>query len=55
MNVAIDFETFLELYDDELYAMYMETGCYYDTERELFDEQQYDEYCTRTGRWSNIT
>ena len=52
MNFTVDFETFLEMYDDDLYIEYMETGCYKDTDREQFDEQAYEDYCNRKGRWA---
>lgn len=54
MNTSIDFDTFVVLYEDELYTMYMETGSCYDEDREMFDEREYDKYCSRTGRWANI-
>lgn len=52
MNTIIDFETFLDLYDEDLYIKYMETGCYYDTDREAFDELEYESYCKREGSWA---
>ena len=49
----IDFETFLDLYDDDLYAMYMENGLNYENvDREEFDEEQYENYCNRRGVWA---
>ena len=51
----LDYEGFLEKYEEELYARYMETGSYYDTEREDFDEGEYEEYMQNRGGWLNIS
>ena len=53
LTFKVDFDSFLELYDDDLYAIFMETGAYYDTEREAFDETQYEDYMQNRGFWSN--
>jgi hypothetical protein len=48
----LEFQAFLDMYENEVYAAYMETGAYYDTERESFDEFEYDGYLRREGQWS---
>lgn len=50
----LSFEAFLEKFYDDLYVMYMETGAYYDTDREHFDEIQYEDYLTGRGLWVNL-
>ena len=50
--VHYDFDEFLEIYDDKLYEYYMESGAYYDTDREAFDESEYYDYLQEKGIWS---
>ena len=40
----LSFETFCELYEDELYIKYMETGAYYELKEEDWLELEYDAY-----------
>jgi len=47
-----EFDEFLDIYDDKLYMYYMESGAYYDTPREEFDENEYEDYLTGKGIWS---
>ena len=51
MTYKLDFESFLDKYDDELYIEYMESGCYYDTEREDFDDWMYEDYMKNPEVW----
>ena len=48
---CLSYEKFLEKYDDDLYVAYMETGAYYDTDREDFDYIQYEDYVNNRGLW----
>ena len=43
-------EEFYDEYEEWLYCYYMESGCYYDMEREDFDELHYEEYVKRWER-----
>lgn len=52
--MRLSFEKFLEKFDDDLYIMYMESGSYYDTDREIFDEIQYEDYMNGRGKWANL-
>ena len=47
----LSFEDFLDIHDDDIYCAYMETGSYYDTEREVFDELEYESYLKDEGQW----
>lgn len=49
----LSFEDFLFKYEEDLYIMYMESGAYYDTDREVFDEIQFDDYEHGRGIWLN--
>ena len=49
----LSYEEFLERFYDEVYITYMETGAYYDTRRELFDEMMYEDYLRNPERWEN--
>lgn len=51
MIAKLSFEEFLDLHDDDIYCEYMETGAYYDTEREDFDEWVYEAYLRDEGQW----
>jgi hypothetical protein len=48
----LEFQDFLDIYDLEIYCAYMETGSYYDTERESFDKLEYEAYLQGHGQWS---
>lgn len=50
----LSYEEFLEKFYDEIYIMYMETGAYYDTDREHFDEMMYEDYTNGRGKWVNL-
>jgi hypothetical protein len=51
----VDFETFLEIHSDDIYAEFMELGMdgELDSHLEDFEEKCYDDYCTHRGKWSN--
>ena len=40
----LSYETFCELFEDELYIKYMETGAYYELREEDWLELEYDAY-----------
>tara|TARA_R100001244_G_C5118249_1_gene122867 strand:- start:56 stop:223 length:168 start_codon:yes stop_codon:yes gene_type:complete len=40
----LSYETFCELFEDELYIKYMETGAYYELKEEDWLELEYDAY-----------
>ena len=40
----LSYETFCELFEDELYIKYMETGAYYELREEDWLEIEYDAY-----------
>jgi hypothetical protein len=52
---VIDFETFIELYGDDIAIEFSELGMTYelDSEMEDYEEKQYEDYCNRIGKWSN--
>ena len=54
MNFIVDFETFLELHGDEIAIEFSELG-ELDSNIEDFEEERYEEYCNRLGKWSNIS
>jgi len=47
----LEFGDFTEIYEDEIYCAYMETGSYYDTEWEDFQELEYEDYLAGGGHW----
>jgi hypothetical protein len=51
-NGDLEFQDFLDIYEQEVYCAYMESGAYYDTERESFDELEYEDYLLGHGQWS---
>lgn len=48
----LEFGDFCEIYESEIYCAYMETGSYYDTDREDFDELEYESYLLGQGQWA---
>lgn len=52
MIKGLTFESFLEVYEEEIYCAYMETGAYYDTDRETFDDNEYESYLRGEGQWT---
>ena len=46
----LEYEDFIALYEDDLYCEYMETGAYYEQDKEVFDERKYEEYRNRSNR-----
>lgn len=52
MIQGLSFEDFVDYYDNDIYIAYMETGAYYDTEREAFDESEYEAYLRGEGQWN---
>jgi hypothetical protein len=51
----VDFETFLDLYGQDIAIEFSELGMEgeLDSHLEDFEEKNYDEYCKRKGKWSN--
>jgi len=52
MIQGLSFEDFLDMYDEDIYCAYMETGSYYDTSREVFDDSEYESYLRGEGQWT---
>lgn len=48
----LEFQDFIEIYEDDIYCAYMETGCYYDMELEDFEELEYEDYLQGSDRWA---
>ena len=52
-SFKLDFDSFVEKFENDLDCIYMETGSNYDIERETFEETQYADYMVNRGYWSN--
>ncbi len=48
----LEFQDFLDIYEEDIYCAYMESGSYYDTDKEKFDEAEYEEYLRGEGQWA---
>ncbi len=53
--MMLDFESWWEKFEEDLYIKYIETGCYYDTDREDFDEQEYEEWVKKEEQKQDTT
>ena len=49
----ITYDEFIDLYEDDLYIEFMETGAYYEFEQEDWLEERYEEY--EANRRKNTT
>jgi len=52
-SFKLDFDSFVEKFENDLDCIYTETGSNYDTDREAFEEAQYADYMVNRGYWSN--
>ena len=57
MNYIVDFESFLDRFGDAISEEFNLLGMdgEMDSSIEDFEEKQYEEYCKRIGKWSNIS
>lgn len=49
----LEFCDFIDIYEEEIYCAYMESGAYYDMDSEIFVEEEYEDYLAEVGQWAS--
>jgi len=48
----LEFCDFIEIYEEDVYCAFMETGASYEMELENFEELEYEDYLKGHGQWA---